>query len=97
MSFEDERVIIHFIQELAYALSALSKEDLGRTTTEDATYADPIIDVGNVVDFAEWENVNFSTNAARHFEWLLPGGARATQGEMLHLYIHHIYGRLQSA
>jgi len=95
-AFEDEREIIHFIQELAYALSALSSEDLGRATTEDATYADPIIDVGNVVDFAEWENVNYSANAARHFERLLPSGARATQGEMLHLYVHHLYGRLQS-
>jgi hypothetical protein len=95
-AFEDECKLINFIQELAYALSALSDEDIGRATTEDATYADPIIDVGNVVDFAEWENINYSANAAQYFEWLLPSGGRATQGEMLHLYIHHLYGRLQS-
>ena len=96
-AFENERKLIGFIQELAYALSALSDDDLRRATTEDATYADPIIDAGNVVDFAEWEEMNYSANAARHFEWLLPGGARATQGEMIHLYVHHLHRRLQSA
>jgi hypothetical protein len=95
-AFEDDRGLMRFIQELAYALSALSSDDLGRSTTEDATYADPMIDVGNVVDFAEWEEMNYSANAARHFKGILPGGARATSGEMLHLYVHHLYGRLQS-
>lgn len=95
-AFEDERKFIDFIQELAYALSALSGDDLERASNEDATYAAPIIDVGNVVDFAEWEEMNYSANAALHFERLLPSGARATRGEMLHLYIHHLHGRLQS-
>jgi len=96
-AFEDERKLISYIRELSYALSALSANDLERATTEDATYADPIIDVGNVVDFAEWDEMNYSANAARHFEQLLPSGARATRGEMLHLYVHHLYGRLPSA
>lgn len=93
--FEDERELIDFIQELAYALSSLSDADLRKATTEDATYADPIIDFGNVIDFAEWDKVNYAANAARHFERLLPSGAHATQGEMLHLYVHHLYRRLQ--
>jgi hypothetical protein len=94
--FADERKLIGFIQELTYALSALSGDDLGRATTEDATYADPIIDIGNVIDFAEWQEMNYSANAARHFKEILPGGARATPGEMLHLYVRHLYGRLES-
>lgn len=93
--FEDESGVFKFIQELAYALSALSRSELARASTEDATYADPMIDVGNVVDFAEWNEINYSANAALHFEGLLPSGARATPGEMLHLYVHHLYGRLQ--
>lgn len=92
--FEDERKLISFIQELAYALSALNDNDFKRATTEDATYADPVIDVGNVVDFAEWQHVNYSANAARYFERLLPGGTRATRGELLHLYVHHLHRRL---
>lgn len=95
-AFEHDHELMRFIQELAYALSSLSGDDVERATTEDATYADPIIDVGNVVDFAEWDAMNYSANAARHFEKLLPGGARATRGEMVHLYVRHLNGRLQS-
>ena len=91
---ESDSRLLAFLQELAYALSALSDNDLERATTEDATYSDPIIDTGNVIDFGEWRNVNYSSNAARHFEQLIPGGGRATRGEMLHLYVHHLHRRL---
>lgn len=94
-AFDIELRNTDFIQELVYALSALSTDDLGRATTEDATYADPVVDFGNVVDFAEWEHENFSANAALNFEHLLPGETAATWGEMLHLYVHHLYRRLQ--
>lgn len=96
-AYEDEWALASFIQELAYALSALGRDDLTRATSEDATYADPVVDVGNVVDFAEWDQVNCAANAARRFEQILPGGARATRAEMLHLYVRHLYGRLWRA
>ncbi len=91
---ESEQEALAFLQELAYAVAALSDDELERATASDATYADPIIDRGNVVDFAEWKSVNYSANAARYFENLLPSGARATRGEMLHLYVQHLYMRL---
>ncbi len=94
--FENERKALNFIQELAYALSALSADDLGRATSEDATYADPIIDFDNVVDFAEWEIENFSANAAQYFGHLFPAQMTATPGELLHLYVHHLHSRLRN-
>lgn len=95
-TFRDEYELSHFVKELAYALSALSNDDLGSATKEDATYADPMIDAGNVVDFAEWAKMNYSANAAQNFKHLIPGNAIATRGEMLHLYVYHLYRRLQN-
>jgi hypothetical protein len=95
-AFEDERIFLSFLQELAYAISALNDNDLSRMTSQDATYGDPVIDFGDVVDFAEWRHINYSANAARRFEHLLPKGAKATPGEMLHLFVRHLNGRLQS-
>jgi hypothetical protein len=96
-TFESERRLSAFLQELAFALSALTDRELDQAMTEDATYADPVIAVGNVVDFAEWQNKNWSANAAHHFERLMPGGIRATPGEKLHLYVRHLHARLQQA
>jgi hypothetical protein len=92
--FAEESRLRNFLYELAFALSALSNEDLDRAMTEDATYSDPIVDIGNVVDFAEWQQRNYSANAARYFDSLLPGGARATPGEKLHLYVRHLHTRI---
>jgi hypothetical protein len=94
MSFEVERRLTTFLQELAFALSALSDEDLDKAMTEDATYSDPLIEVGNVVDFAEWHRKNYSANAARYFNNLMPGGLTASPGEKLHFYIRHLHSRI---
>src|SRR4029077_7402288 len=92
--FEDERRLVSFVDEVAYALSALSDSDFDRAMSEDATYSDPLVSFGNVVDFDEWRRTNYSANAARHFENLMPSGARATPGEMLHLYVRHLRRRI---
>jgi len=92
--FEEERRLFAFLQELAYALSSLSDDDFGHATTQDATYSDPVIDFGNVVDFAEWQVKNYTANAADQFERRLPGGARANSGEKLHLYLRHLQSRI---
>ena len=94
LDFESERRLANFLRELAFAVSSLSDEDFDIAMTEDATYSDPLIDVGNVVDFAEWQRKNYTANAARYFDNLLPGGARATPGEKLHLYVRHLHSRV---
>ncbi len=93
-TYDDERRFVAFVQELAYALSALSDEDLDLAVSEDATYSDPLVSVGNVVDFEEWRRTNYSANAARYFDRLIPGGASATPGEKLHLYVRHLHRRI---
>jgi len=91
--FEDERRVVAFVQELAFALSALGDEELDIAMKQDATYSDSLVGVGNVVDFDEWQKKNYAANAARYFEGLLPGGASATPGEQLHFYIRHLHAR----
>jgi hypothetical protein len=99
-SFKAEENIMLFIQELAYALSALSDEEIVQSTSEDATYSNRNVAVGNLLefgnnqDFNDWRKVNYSANAALRFEQLVPGGSRATYGELLHLYVRHLHTRL---
>lgn len=93
--FRDERERLVFLQELAYALTALDDEQIDLATTEDATYSDPVTGVGNVVDFAEWQHQNFSVNAANTIKVLADNKSQLTPGEVLHLYIRHIEKRLR--
>jgi hypothetical protein len=93
-NFEAEAAFASFVRELAFALSALSDEDLDRAVSEDATYADPMVSFGNIVDFDEWKKTNYSANAAHRFEHLLPLGSDATPGEKLHLYVRHLHRRI---
>lgn len=93
-TFHPEDELLNFLIELAYALTALSDSDIEHAASQDATYANPVVGFGNVIDFDEWQKKNFSANAARAFESLLPGGDHASEGEKLHFYIRHIEARM---
>lgn len=72
-----------FLQEVAYAMSALSDAEFDSLPSEDPTYSDSNVAYENVVDFAEWRQLNYSANAARHFASVWE---QATPAELLHLY-----------
>lgn len=93
-TYEDEQRLVAFVQELAYALSALSDKEFDKAVSEDATYSDSLVSFGNIVDFEEWRRTNYSANAAQQFRGLIPSGACATPGEMLHLYVRHLLRRI---
>jgi hypothetical protein len=95
-TFESEVHILGFLQELAYAFSALGDSEMDLATVEDATYGDPLVDFENVIDFAEWQRKNYSANAAERFENLLPGGSRPSAAEKIHLYVRHLKARLNA-
>lgn len=92
-TYEEEAHLVSFVQELAYALSALSDDDLDLAFSQDATYSDTLVSFDNVVDFDERRS-NYSANAAQYFDRLIPGGGRATPGEKLHLYVRHLHRRI---
>ncbi len=86
-----------FIVELLLALSSLSDSDLDNAVLEDATYSDPYVADGNIIDFAEWSKRNWTANAAEQFKHILPSGDRTTPGEKLHLYVSHLHRRMHGA
>lgn len=90
-SLPQQRSVRAFLQEIAYAVSALSDSELDRLPEEDPTYSDSTISYGNVVDFAEWRQLNYSANAADYFAVLTEGAAPS---ELLHLYVRHLRRRL---
>lgn len=94
VKMRDEGALMSFIGELAMALSAMSDEDLDEAMREDATYSDPKIGQGNVVDFGEWTSRNYSASAAKAFAAVVPAGDRTTPGEKLHLYVRHLHRRI---
>jgi hypothetical protein len=93
-SFQEERAMDAFCTEVAYGLSVLATEQLHEFSTADATYGDPQIDFGSVVDFAEWSKRNYATNAAERLGEFLPSSSATTAGEKIHSYIRHLSRRL---
>ena len=92
-NFTEERRLREFVLELGYALAALSDEELNKAVSQDATYSDPLTAVDNVIDFESWSAKNYSANAAREFDRMIPGGY-ASSGEKLHLYVRHLQRRI---
>ena len=90
-SFPQEVTVRSFLLEVAYALSALTDEEIARLSSEDPTYSDVNVGYENVLDFAEWRELNYSANAARHFSTVLE---RAGPGELLHLFVRHLHRRM---
>jgi hypothetical protein len=92
--FTDETRLFKFYRELAFAISNLSRSERASAFSEDATYK---VDVGEevIIDFAEWQQANYSENAARSFDQLMPDHRSATPAQKLHLYVHHLKRRLK--
>ncbi len=89
-------VLKHGDHVIASIQSALSDEDLDVAVNQDAAYSDPLVSVGNVLDFGEWRQINYSARAARYFDEVIPGGGHATRGEKLHLYARHLLRRIHA-
>lgn len=96
LEWEDERRSFEYIQEVAFAISALSDADMDKADDQDATYSDPGIDYGNVIDFAEWQNKNFSANAANLLQVVIPDNVHVSAGEKIHFYIRHLGERIHN-
>jgi hypothetical protein len=94
-AWPSEQMVMKFVRELALAVSALDDEEIDRSTRADATYSDPQVDFGSVVDFAQFRDLNYAANAANEIGRFLPGGVTPTSGEKLHLYVRHLHKRLQ--
>lgn len=88
-SFRIERQTIEFLRRLAFAATRSTKplEDLVQF---DATWSDKRTGVGDVIDFSEWKEANYSAFAAQTFDKLGPFGPTIGKGEKLPLYVRFL-------
>jgi hypothetical protein len=85
--FTDERRIRDFLMRLALAIAPVSNE-LSSFVTVDVTWTDNRVGRGDVLDFAEWRDANYTLNTVHAFERALPKGMTPTRGEKLQYYVH---------
>jgi hypothetical protein len=80
---------MEFLRRLAFAAARLKKpvEDLIQF---DATWSDKRTGVGDVIDFSEWKESNYSAFTAHTFETLGPLGPTIGRGEKLPLYMRFL-------
>jgi len=79
-----------FVQELAYALSAMPTEDLASALVEDATYVDPASSDDTLLNL---DARNPSLRVAQYFKKLRSNGVPMSPGEQIHLYVRHLHAR----
>ncbi|MDQ0467013.1 hypothetical protein [Labrys wisconsinensis] len=96
-AFQDEQRLFGFYRELAFALASIPDYQRADAVAEDATYGDERFGDGAIIDFAEWKQANYSENAARFFDRVMPEGRKATPAQKLHLYARHLQRRMASA
>jgi hypothetical protein len=97
-SYERQARKLKFVREVVYAASGLGADgidDLGRI---DAAYSDPRVDVGGVVDIdTESGLTNATARVALRFAKLTEDSRELTEPELVHLYVRHLYARMQVA
>lgn len=83
-----------FVREVVFATSGLGASGVEEASDVDAAYADPLIDVGGVIDVAPDAAPNSTAQVALRFGTLLSGLSTA---EMTNLYVRQLYSRMRIA
>lgn len=95
-SFDLQRDKLGFVQEVVYAASGLGQLGIDRLGLIDATYSDPVVDVGGVIDMEVDEGgSNATADVARRFAEITRTSHDLSQAESVHLYVRHLYKRMQ--
>lgn len=97
-SFELQAKKLKFVREVVYAASALGLDGIDNIGEIDAAYSNPLVDVGGMVDLAtESGRKNATARVALRFGELTPDSRELTDSELVHLYVRHLYARMQVA
>ena len=93
-SLPDEEETYDFLFEVIQAFSRLSDEQIPYSMAEDATYGNPSVDKGEVIDLGEW--VNPEATPTSHVAAQIRGLASETMNfaEIMDIYVNHIAYRL---
>jgi hypothetical protein len=79
-----------FLLEVAAAYGSLDAENQGVAALQDATYSDPDVPNGEVIDFGEWQVRNFSVDATDAFDQYLRRPIPLTRQDRLYLYFRYL-------
>ena len=85
---------LRFVREVVFATSGLGVSGVSEASAVDATYSDPLIDIGGMIDVAPDDELNTTTRVALRFGHLVSGLSTA---EMTNLYVRQLYARMQVA
>ncbi|MBO2449038.1 hypothetical protein J4573_18185 [Actinomadura barringtoniae] len=82
-------------REVTLALAGLGTYGIAGAVLVDATYSDPLLDTGNVVDLAPESAIPTRTaQVTERFATLMAGTRDLTDSELTHLYVRHLYAQL---
>lgn len=79
-----------YLREVAAAYASLPEESRSRVALEDATYGDPAVDTWSIIDFAEWDDKNYSERVAQAFDRFVVPGVTVSARDRLHLYFKYL-------
>jgi hypothetical protein len=98
-AFPLRRAELEFVREVVYATSGLGTEGLHVAGEADATYSDPLVDVGGLIEVERdrGEGYNSTATAAMRFGELLGAESQVSTAEMVNLYVRRLYSRLHVA
>ena len=85
---------LRFVKEVVFATSGLGVSGVSDASDVDATYSDPLIEVGGMIDVAPDNEPNTTARIALRFGDLVPGLSTA---EMTNLYVRQLYARMHVA
>lgn len=88
---------LSFIHEVTLALSGLGVSGMGNAVLVDATYSDPLLDFGSIVDLSSDIAPTRTIQVSQRFSQLMSTDRRLSDAELTHLYVRHLYGLVRTA
>lgn len=89
---------IEFVREVVYAVSGFGITGIDNLGSADAAYSDPYVDVGGIINVSDRDGEpNASARVALRFRELVQGARALSDSEIIHLYVRHLYSRMQVA
>lgn len=89
-----EEIDMDFLREVVQSFSILSDEQVPTSMNEDATYGDPAVDTGQVIDLGEWKKTEDTATSHVVDRIRELGENRLTSAEVIDMYVNHIAYRV---
>ncbi|MFS8104611.1 hypothetical protein LFM09_46665 [Lentzea alba] len=88
---------LSFVHEVTLALSGLGVSGMGNAVLVDATYADPLLDFGSIVNLSPDIVPTRTVQVSQRFSQLMSTERSLSDAELTHLYVRHLYGLVRTA